>query len=101
MKDNSPFAFAGLWERWRGGAGEPVETCAILTTTANAVVRPVHDRMPVVLAPGDFAAWLNPRTPAADLHSLLRPFPAEVMTAVPVGRYVSSPQNEGPKCLAT
>jgi putative SOS response-associated peptidase YedK len=47
MKDGQPFAFAGLWERWEGG-GEPVETCTILTTEANEVVRPVHDRMPVI-----------------------------------------------------
>jgi len=65
------------------------------------VVRPIHDRMPVVLAPADFAAWLDPRTPAAELHTLLRPYPAEEMTAVPVGRYVSNPRNEGPQCLAS
>jgi putative SOS response-associated peptidase YedK len=46
---------------------------------ANALVRPVHDRMPAILAPGDFATWLDPRTPAADLHALLRPYPAEGM----------------------
>jgi len=67
----------------------------------NAVVRRVHDRMPVILAPAGFAAWLDPRTPAADLHTLLRPYPAEEMTAVPVGRYVSNPRNEGPKCLGS
>jgi putative SOS response-associated peptidase YedK len=99
-RDGKPFAFAGLWERW-GGDGEAVETCAVLTTEANAVVRPVHDRMPVILAPEDFAAWLDPRTPAGELQALLRPYPAEQMAAVPVGRYVSNPRNEGPQCLAS
>jgi putative SOS response-associated peptidase YedK len=101
MRDGRPFAFAGLWERWQGGDGEPVETCAILTTEANAMVRPVHERMPVILGPGDFAAWLDPRTAAEHLHALLRPYPAEAMEAVPVGRYVSNPRNEGPQCLAS
>jgi putative SOS response-associated peptidase YedK len=100
MKDGRPFAFAGLWERWQGGDGEPIETCAILTTGANELVRSVHERMPLILAPGDFAAWLDPRTPAIDLHDLLRPYPAEEMLAEPVGRYVNSPRNEGPQCLA-
>jgi putative SOS response-associated peptidase YedK len=101
MTDGAPFAFAGLWERWHGGSGEPVETCAILTTEANALVRPVHERMPVVQAPADFAAWLDPRSPAHQLHGLLRPYPPEEMTAVPVGRYVSNLRNEGPQCLAS
>ena len=80
---------------------EAVETCAILTTEANALVRPVHDRMPLILGPGDFAAWLDPRTPSAALSPLLRPYAAEEMEAVPVGRYVSNPRNEGPQCLAS
>jgi putative SOS response-associated peptidase YedK len=100
MRDGSLFAFAGLWERWHGGDGEPVESCAILTTEANAVVRSVHDRMPVILAPTDFAPWLDPRTPPPELHALLRPFPAEAMSATAVSRYVSNARNEGPQCLA-
>jgi putative SOS response-associated peptidase YedK len=100
MKDGSPFALAGLWERWHSGDGGLVETCAVLTTTANAAVRPVPERMPVIVAPADFAAWLNPRTPPAELHALLRPYPAEAMEAVAVGRYVGHPRNEGPGCLA-
>jgi putative SOS response-associated peptidase YedK len=99
MRDGKPFAFVGLWERWQRD-GEPVETCAILTTELNELVRPVHDRMPPILAPGDFAAWLDPRTPPDQLHALLRPYPAEAMEAVPVGRYVGNPRNEGPQCLA-
>jgi putative SOS response-associated peptidase YedK len=100
MGDGGPFAFAGLWERWHGTDGEPVGTCAILTTTANELVKPLHDRMPVILSPDDFAAWLDPQTPPAQLHTLLRPYPAGAMEAVRVGRYVSNPRNEGPQCLA-
>jgi putative SOS response-associated peptidase YedK len=100
-EDGEPFAFAGLWERWSSGDGGPVETCAILTTEANAVVRPVYDRMPVIVTQGSFGAWLDPQTPVADLHALLRPYPAEGMTAAPVGRYVSNQHNEGPQCLAS
>jgi putative SOS response-associated peptidase YedK len=100
LTDGRPFAFAGLWERWHGGDDEPVETCAILTTEANEVVRPVHERMPVILALADFGVWLDPRAPADQLHTLFRPYPAEMMEAVPVGRYVSNPRNEGPRCLA-
>jgi len=57
--------------------------------------------MPVILPPADFAAWLDPRSAAADLQPLLRPYPADEMTAVLVGRYVSNPRNEGPQCLAS
>jgi putative SOS response-associated peptidase YedK len=101
MRDGCPFALAGLWERWHGADGEPVETCAILTPEANALVRPVHDRMPVILAPGDYGTWLNPKTPPEVLHALLRPYPAEAMKAVPVRSYVNNSKNEGPQCLAT
>jgi putative SOS response-associated peptidase YedK len=101
MSDGRPFALAGLWERWPGAGGEPVESCAILTTTANELMRPVHDRMPVILAPEDYATWLDPTTPPDALHALLRPFPPDRMTAVPVGNYVSNPRNEGPQCLAS
>jgi putative SOS response-associated peptidase YedK len=102
MRDGRPFTFAGLGERWHGEGGpEPLETCAILTTGANAVVQPVHERMPVILLPADYAAWLDPSTPPGQLHALLRPYPAEEMTAVPVGPYVSNPRNEGPHCLTS
>jgi len=77
------------------------KTYTILTTSANELMQPINDRMPVILAPTDFAVWLVPRTPAAELHTLLRPYPAEEMTAVPVGRYVNNPRNEGPECLTS
>lgn len=93
-----PFAMAGLWERW-SGAGETVESCAILTTTANQLVAPLHHRMPVILAPEAVPAWLDPAVhDPRFLQPLLRPYPAEEMTAWPVGRGVNNPRHDDPSC---
>jgi putative SOS response-associated peptidase YedK len=97
-KDGRPFAFAGLWEHWNAPESPPVESCTIITTDANEVVRPIHDRMPVILDPADYAAWLDPRDPTI-AQELLRPCPAEVMTAFPVSSMVNNPKNEDPRCL--
>ena len=72
LASGEPFAFAGLWERW--GEGEPLETCALITTEANDVVNPVHARMPVILHRSDYALWLDPKTSSDDLRSFLRPY---------------------------
>jgi putative SOS response-associated peptidase YedK len=98
LRGGRPFAFAALWERWQAPGGPAVESCAILTTGANELV---HDRMPVILGPDAFGPWLDPavRGPAA-LAAWLRPYPAEAMTACPVGSWVNNPRNEGPACLA-
>ena len=64
LRDGGPFAFAGLWERWDKGE-EPFESCALITTTPNEVVAPVHNRMPAILAPEDYARWLDPETTCA------------------------------------
>jgi putative SOS response-associated peptidase YedK len=99
-KDEKPWGFAGLWERWAGPAG-PVESCCILTTEANDLVRPVHDRMPVILPAQHWPAWLDTALQdAGQLAPLLRPYPAEAMRAYPVGPLVSNPRNDGPDCLA-
>jgi putative SOS response-associated peptidase YedK len=100
LRDGRPFAFAGLWERWLGGDGRPVETCAILTTQANDLVAPVHERMPVILSLRQFADWLDPRrTDPSGLRPWLRPFPADQMSATAVSTHVNNPRNEGPRCL--
>jgi putative SOS response-associated peptidase YedK len=93
------FAFAGLWERWRAPGGQDVESCTVLTTEANDLVRPVHDRMPVILAPREHAAWLDARQDPQRLQCLLRPYPAGEMKAVPLAPRVNSPRCEGPACL--
>jgi putative SOS response-associated peptidase YedK len=75
-------------------------TFTILTTEPNEVARPIHDRMPVILDPADYALWLDPAvTIAAEVRPLLRPYPASAMTALPVGTRVNSPANDDPSCL--
>jgi putative SOS response-associated peptidase YedK len=98
--DGRPFAFAGLWERWHPPEGEQLETCTILTTRANELVAPLHERMPVILQPSYYADWLDPACPADRLHLWLRPVPADVMTAVPVSTRVNNAWNEGPERIA-
>jgi putative SOS response-associated peptidase YedK len=100
-QDRLPFAFAGLWSSWRAPASErPVETFTILTTGPNELLRPLHDRMPVILDRRDFAAWLDPRNrDAAQLQSLLRPAPTAGWEAVPVSRAVNSPDHDEPDCI--
>jgi putative SOS response-associated peptidase YedK len=98
-RDGQPFAFAGLWERWAPPDGEAIESCTILTTVANELARPVHDRMPVIVAPADFSQWLDPAAKAEPLQALLRPFLAEVMEAYPVSQFVNNVRNQGPQCI--
>jgi putative SOS response-associated peptidase YedK len=92
------FAFAGLWETAPAPAAQP--TCTILTTEPNDVARKVHDRMPVILDPGDYARWLDPGlTLAAEIRPLLRPFPAGLMSALAVSTRVNNPAFDDPACL--
>ena len=90
------FAFAGLWERWKGSAGEPVETFTIVTTDANEAVARIHDRMPVILPMDAIDAWLT--APPAEACALLKPYDGAVEMRA-VGKYVSNVNNEGPECL--
>ena len=99
LADDSPFALAGLWERWQpDSAGEALDTFTILTTEANPVLAPIHHRMPVILAPDDYDAWLSRETSPDALHSLLRPCPPVGMVRWPVSPLVNSPRHEGPGC---
>jgi putative SOS response-associated peptidase YedK len=66
-RDDGLMAFAGLWDRWQDPEGEPIESCTILTQDANELVRPLHDRMPVVIAPGDYDRWLDRRLEDLDI----------------------------------
>jgi putative SOS response-associated peptidase YedK len=82
------------------GPQGPVESCAILTTEANELVRPVHDRVPVILPARHWQAWLDrDLQDAAELVPLLQPYPADAMRAYPVEQLVSNPRNDGPRCL--
>ena len=99
--DGRPFAFAGLWERWHKGEGEPLDTCTIITTTPNDLIANLHDRMPVILPTGHFAEWLEPEPLTRErLQSLLVPHSAEGMETYPVSTYVNRPINDGPDCIA-
>jgi putative SOS response-associated peptidase YedK len=96
--DGKPFAFAGLWEFWRSPEGEDLRSCTILTTRANGIVSPVHERMPVMLSGTEMQGWLSPGS-AEDLMTLLRPFPDEAMSSHPVSRLVNSPDHDGPELV--
>jgi putative SOS response-associated peptidase YedK len=98
MEDDSPFAFAGLWESWKNGS--EVRSATIITTDANDVVAPLHNRMPVILHPEDYELWLDPDFDEKEpLSTLLKPYPAEAMEAYPVSRVVNSPSNNEPSCI--
>lgn len=99
MKDERPFAFAGLWEHWHKDGGPVLETRTILTTDANELMRPIHDRMPVILPEGDWQRWLDLKTAKADAEQLLRPYEGQDLVAVPVSTWVNKPQHDDPKCL--
>ena len=98
--DGEPFAFAGLWSIWRGDEDHALRSCAILTTTANATVTPLHDRMPVILAAEHERAWLDPCTPRDLLRALLRGLGADQIATRPVGGAVNDARYDGPECLA-
>lgn len=100
LKQEGPFAFAGLWEHWQHGE-LAIDSCTIVTTEANELLRPLHDRMPVILPPEDYARWLDEEQQEADaLAPLLRPYAAEAMALRPVSTVVNSPRHDGPECLA-
>ena len=95
MDDGGLFAFAGLWERWKGGDGSLVESCTIIVTDANDLIRPVHDRMPVILDPANYGVWLNPSIQdPVQLQPLLVAHPSAGMNLYPVSNRVGSPAND-------
>jgi putative SOS response-associated peptidase YedK len=100
FRDGRPFAFAGLWERWRGEGSEEVESCTIVTTEANELLAPIHDRMPVILDPADCALWIDSSVKETDrLAALLRPYPPGPLQAYPVGLLVNNAANDSPACV--
>lgn len=100
MQDESPFAFAGLWEKWQNEEGEEIESATILTTTANGLMAPIHERMPVIIPRDSYSEWLDPsRLARKDLEIFLRPHPSEDLKCFAVSTYVSNARHEGPKCL--
>jgi putative SOS response-associated peptidase YedK len=103
-RGGEPFAFAGLWASWRpkhaGRDVEPLRSCSIVTTAAAGPVRSLHDRMPVILAgPEQEALWIDPATPADELHALTRTPPAAELSYRPVSRAVNDARHDEPDCL--
>ncbi len=100
LSTGDPFAFAGVWDRWRDPVSDAVtESCALITIEANSVVAPIHHRMPVMLPPSSFAAWLEPDAQPEGLQEMLRPIAGERVRATPVSVLVNRPENDDPRCL--
>jgi len=100
MKDGKPFAIAGLWEHWKDAEGKVVETCAMITTGPNNLMRPVHDRMPVILPEKAYGYWCNPATDnPKKLLSLLKPYPGIRMNSWPVSLAVNIPKTNDKHCI--
>lgn len=105
--DREPFAMGGLWEYWKAkdapgdgdGDGEAIVSCAILTTDANTLMTPIHHRMPVLIAPESYSAWLDPRTPAPALRDMMQPSPSEWLEAYPVSLRVNNPRSDDARVL--
>jgi putative SOS response-associated peptidase YedK len=95
-RSGGPIAFAGLWETWAGPNGEEVDTAAIVTTAANGTLKPLHDRMPVIVPPGAFGLWLSGEKEAAAAASLIAPAPDDLLEAWPVSNAVNSAANDNP-----
>ena len=98
--EDEVFALAGIWDHWEGKQGEVIESVAIITTSANELMQPIHDRMPVILEKDDLADWLAPQTELDKALPILKPFPSEMMVAHPVNRVVNSTRHDGPECVA-
>lgn len=90
------FSFAGLYETWRGPDGQEIRSYTIITTNANDLVRPIHERMPVILAREDEDAWLDPATPFDEIMPLLQPFQPDAMEAFQVSTEVNNVRNNHP-----
>ena len=100
LKGGGPFAFAGLWDRWRKPDGGELRTFTIITTRANELMRSVHDRMPVILRRDAEAAWLDPDVQGVvELGEMLTPYSSEEMESYYVSAMVNSPRNDLPQCI--
>jgi putative SOS response-associated peptidase YedK len=106
LKSGRPFAFAGLWETWKpkikdpDASSEPVHTCTMITTGANALMAQFHHRMPVILNPDQFDLWLSPEPMGPEsLLPLMRPYAPEAMVAYPVSTAVNNARHDSPDCI--
>jgi putative SOS response-associated peptidase YedK len=98
--DDAPFAFAGLWDEWEGPVDEPIQSCTIITAPANGLIRPLHERMPVILNRADYQRWLDPQAKPAALQELLRPLRDDALEMYPVNpAIVNSGRIDCPDCV--
>jgi len=101
LKSGEPFAFAGLWEAWHPDQEDAILSCTIITTTPNALMEKIHNRMPVILSQAAYSVWLDPaEQTSTTLDKLLKPYPASQMAAFTVSRLVNDPKNDSPECIA-
>jgi putative SOS response-associated peptidase YedK len=98
LKEGEPFAFAGIWDEWCR-EDLSVNSCAIITTTANDLLAPIHDRMPVILHPESYDAWLSGDEKPLEVKRLLLPYPASEMISHPVGSDVNKPAIDHPNLV--
>jgi putative SOS response-associated peptidase YedK len=100
LKSGELFGFAGLWDLWHSPQGDEVQSCTIITTEANELMKSIHDRMPVILYKEAESKWLDPNQKGSpELMELLVPYPSKEMETYPVSPRVNSPQSEGPECI--
>ena len=100
LKDREPFAFAGLWDEWQPPDGDELRSFTIITTEANDIIRPIHERMPVILRKEDEVKWLDPDIKDPEkLSKLLISYPSGMMYAHEVSSRINSPKNDSPECI--
>ena len=100
--DNLPFALAGLWSTWKSLEEETIDTCTIITTEANEIMQPIHQRMPVILESTNYDLWLDPTVRQPELlQSLVIPYDSDKLKAYPVSTLVNNPRNDNPECISS
>jgi len=99
LKEGGPFGIAGIHEYWEGPDAGPIESCTLVTTDPNDLVKPFHNRMPAIIKPEDFGVWLDPEAPPNVLLGLLQPLPSGLFKAQPVTRRMNNPRYESPDCI--
>jgi putative SOS response-associated peptidase YedK len=100
LRDGEIMSLAGLWEKWKSPEGEFIETCTILTTAANSLIKKIHDRMPVILHRAEYDLWLNRQIDDIDrLTELFHSYPSDQLEEYVVSKGVNVPVNDNPSCI--
>ncbi|OVE81766.1 hypothetical protein BVY03_02805 [bacterium K02(2017)] len=99
MKDNEPFAIAGIWSLWKDSDKQDIHTFSIITTAANTLINPIHHRMPVIINPKDKALWLDCSQPIDKVQNLLTAYPSDQMQTYKISTLVNSPRNDNEQII--